>query len=102
MDYKIVPYFTDVITRHTEGEFHYKIANGFDLVQDMYDNHPNIYHGFVGVARKLRKRLDFNESVLVDMIIDIVQGYPYFWQITSDEKIKLYNMVIRLKDEIYS
>jgi hypothetical protein len=102
MDHKIVPYFTDVITRHSEAEFHQKIANGFDLVEDMRINHPNIYNGFVGVARKLKKRLHFNENVLVEMIIDIVQEYPYYWKITESEKIKLYYMVLRLKDEIYS
>lgn len=102
MDYKVVPYFTDVITRHSEAEFHQKIAEGFDLVVDMQVNHPNVYHGFVGVARKMRKRLQFNESVLVQMIVDIVESYPYYWRITPDEKMKLYNMVLRLKNEIYS
>lgn len=102
MDYKVVPYFTDVITRHSEEEFHQKIYEGFDLVLDMQINHPNVYNGFVGVARKLRKRLHFNENVLVEMIVDIVESYPYFWRIRPDEKTKLHNMVIRLKNEIYS
>jgi hypothetical protein len=102
MDRKIVPYFTDVITRHSEREFHYKIANGFDLVDDMRINHPNIYHGFVGVARKLNKRLRFNEGVLLEMIVNIVQEYPYKWTITESERTKLFEMILRLKDEIYS
>lgn len=101
MDKQIVPYFTDVITRHSEPEFHEKIADGFDLVDDMRINHPNIYHGFVNVAHKFRKRLVFNEAVLLEMIIDIVQSHPYNWNITPDERVKLYNMVLKLKMEIY-
>jgi hypothetical protein len=102
MERKIVPYFTDVITRHSQEEFHQKIAEGFDLVEDMRLNHPDVYHGFVNVARKFRKRLVFNENVLLEMIIDIVESYPYYWHITADERAKLYNMVLRLKMEIYS
>ena len=101
MERRIVPYFTDVITRHTEEEFHTKIAEGFDLVEDMQVNHPEIYNGFVNVARKFRKRLVFNEGVLVAMIIDIVESHPYFWNITIEERAKLYNMVLKLKMEIY-
>lgn len=101
MDQQIVPYFTDVITRHSEQEFHEKIAEGFDLVDDMRINHPKIYHGFVNVAHKFRKRLVFNENVLLDMIIDIVESEPYNWNITIDERAKLYNMVLKLKMEIY-
>ena len=102
MERRIVPYFTDVITSHSEAEFHQKIADGFDLVGDMYTNHPDIYNGFVNVARKFRKRLVFNEGVLVAMVIDIVESQPYNWNITIDERAKLYNMVLRLKMEIYS
>ena len=101
MDYKVVPYFTDVITRHNEEEFHQKIKDGFDLVEDMRTNHYEIYHGFVNIARKFKKRLVFNENVLLDMIIDIVESYPYYWNITPDERAKLYNMVLKLKMEIY-
>jgi hypothetical protein len=101
MERRIVPYFTDVITRHTEEEFHKKIAEGFDLIDDMRNNHPDIYEGFVRVAKKFKKRLVFNENVLLDMIIDIVESYPYYWNITIEERAKLYNMVLRLKMEIY-
>jgi hypothetical protein len=102
MDYYVVPYFTDVITRHTEEEFHRKLKEGFDLVEDMRINHPQLYNGFLRVTRKFRKRLIFQEMVLVDMIIDIVQSFPYYWHITVDEKAKLFDMVLRLKMEIYS
>ena len=102
MDRRVVPYFTDVITRHSEPEFHEKIAEGFDLVEDMRINHPDIFNGFVNVAKKFRKRLVFNENVLLEMIIDIVESYPYYWNITIDERAKLYDMVLKLKMEIYS
>ena len=101
MERRIVPYFTDVITRHSQEEFHQKLEEGFDLVEDMRINHPEIFTGFVNVARKFKKRLVFNENVLLEMIIDIVESYPYFWNITIDERSKLYNMVLRLKMEIY-
>ena len=55
MDRRVVPYFTDVITRHSEPEFHEKIAEGFDLVEDMRINHPDIFNGFVNVAKKFRR-----------------------------------------------
>ena len=35
------------------------------------------------------------------MIIDIVESYPYYWNITPDERAKLYDMVLKLKMEIY-
>ena len=57
MDMRIVPYFTDVITRHSHEEFHQKIAEGFDLVEDMRINHSELFNGFVNVARKFRKRV---------------------------------------------
>lgn len=101
MEMRIVPYFTDVITRHTETEFHQKIAEGFDLVEDMRINHPQIFDGFVRVARKFKKRLVFNENVLLNMIVDIVESEPYSWNISADERAKLYNMVLKLKMEIY-
>ncbi len=43
----------------------------------------------------------FNENVLVDMIIDIVTDQPYNWYISPDERTKLYDMVMKLKMEIY-
>lgn len=102
MDRYVVPYYTDVITRHSEQEFHQKIAEGFDLVEDMRINHPHLFNGFMRVTKKFKKRLIFNEEVLVDMIIDIVSSFPYSWNITSEERIKLYDMVSKLKMEIYS
>lgn len=102
MDKYVVPYFTDVITRHSEPEFHTKLAEGFDLVEDMRINHPNLFNAFIRVTRKFNKRLIFNEGVLVDMIIDIVQSFPYFWKITPDERAKLFHMVQKLKMEIYT
>lgn len=102
MDYKVVPYFVDVISRYTEAEFHDKLANGFDIVDDLRDNHPDIYGGFIKVTRKLRNRLNFDHRVLFDMIISIVESPPYNWKITNTEHVQLYNMVIKLNDEIYS
>ncbi|HKG88801.1 MAG TPA: hypothetical protein VKA95_10775 [Nitrososphaeraceae archaeon] len=102
MDYYVVPYFTDVITRHTEEEFHKKIAEGFDLVEDMRINHPHLFNGFMRVTKKFQKRLVFNENIMVDMIVDIVQSPPYNWRISTDEHAKLFGMVSRLKMEIYS
>lgn len=102
MEHYVVPYFTDVITRHTEVEFHQKIEEGFDLVEDMRINHPNIFNPFMKITKKFKKRLIFNEIVMLDMIIDIVQSYPYYWNITPDERSKLYNMILNLKMEIYS
>ena len=102
MEHKIVPYFSDVITRHSEQEFHTKIAEGFDLVEDMRFNHPQVFWAFMKVARKFKYRLIFNESVMSDMVIDIVESAPYNWQISIDERAKLFNMVCRLKMEIYS
>ena len=102
MDKYVVPYFTDVITRHTEAEFHQKLNEGFDLVEDMRVNHPRLFWGFMKVTKKFRTRLEFNEGVMVDMIIDIVQSPPYYWNIFMDERMKLFDMVSRLKMEIYS
>lgn len=102
MQHKIVPYFTDVITRHTEAEFHQKIDEGFDLVLDMKVNHPDVFWAFLRVARKFRNRLIFNEGVLLGMIVDIVQSKPYNWIITYDEQVKLFAMIHKLKEEIYS
>lgn len=97
----IVPYFLDVITRHSEDEFHQKIANGFDIIDDMRINHPHLYYGFIRVTRKFKKRLAFNEAVLLDMIVTIVEGYPFFWHIGIDERSKLYDMIMKMKMEIY-
>jgi hypothetical protein len=102
MEHKVVPYFSDVITRHSEKEFHEKIAQGFDLVEDMRNNHPDIFWAFMKVARRFKNRLVFNEGVMSDMVIDIVQSPPYNWFITADEHAKLFGMVSRLKMEIYS
>ncbi len=102
MKYYVVPYFTDVITRHTQEEFHQKIAEGFDLVEDMRINHPNLFNKFLNVTRKFKKRLIFNENIMLDIIIDIVQDFPYYWTITPDERAKLFDMIYRLKMEIYS
>lgn len=102
MDYKVVPYFADVITRYTEQEFHQKLAEGFDIIDDMRMNHPQIYNGFIKVTRKLRNRLNFDHTVLFNMIIEIVEGQPYLWQITGEERVKLYRMVLKLNSEIYS
>ena len=101
LDVSVVPYFTDVITRHNEPEFHQKLAEGFDLVEDMRINHPDVFNRFVNIAKKFKKRLIFNEGVMVDMIIDIVESYPYYWNITIDERAKLFDMVLKLKMEIY-
>jgi hypothetical protein len=102
MDYYVVPYFTDVITRHTEEEFHTKIAEGFDLVEDMRINHPRLFNGFMRVTKKFKNRLVFNENIMLDMIVDIVESAPYNWQISPEERHKLFGMVSRLKMEIYS
>lgn len=102
MDKYVVPYFTDVITRYTQDEFHQRIAEGFDIVEDMRNNHPHLFWGFIKVTRKFRNRLVFNENVLFDTIMDIVEGYPYYWAIRSDERAKIFDMVHRLKMEIYS
>lgn len=102
MDMYVVPYFTDVITRHTEEEFHQKIEEGFDLVEDMRINHSRLFNGFMRVTKKFKNRLVFNENVMLDMIVDIVESEPYFWHITIDEKAKLFAMISRLKMEIYS
>lgn len=102
MDYKVVPYFADVITRYTEQEFHQKLAEGFDIIDDMRINHPQIYNGFIKVTRKLRNRLNFQKEVLFTMIIEIVESEPYNWHITDSERIKLYAMVVKLNNEIYS
>ena len=102
MDKYVVPYFLDVITRHSEDEFHQKIADGFDIIDDMRMNHPHLYNGFIRVTRKFRKRLVFNENVLLEMIVDIVQEFPFYWNIKPEEKAKLYDMVLKMKMEIYS
>ena len=102
MKHYVVPYFTDVITRHSQEEFHQKIADGFDLVEDMRINHPDLFNRFLQVTRKFRNRLVFNENILLEVIIDIVESFPYYWKITPDERSKLFNMVLGLKMEIYS
>ena len=102
MDMYVVPYFTDVITRHSQEEFHQKIAEGFDLVEDMRDNHPRLFNGFMKITKKFKNRLVFNEMVMLEMIVDIVQSEPYNWIITPEEQGKLFAMISRLKMEIYS
>lgn len=98
----VVPYFLEVITRHTEEEFHYKMANGFDIVQDMYMNHPKAYRAFISFAKKFGDRLNFNHNAIFITIIEIVKSHPYYWTITDEEGLKLYQMTLRLRDIIYS
>jgi hypothetical protein len=102
MKHYVVPYFTDVITRHSQQEFHQKISDGFDLVEDMRINHPDLFQRFLRVTRKFRNRLVFNESIMLDVIVEIVESFPYFWKITPDERAKLFDMIHKLKMEIYT
>jgi len=71
---EVFPYFKNYLLRkYEEEDFHRKVDEDFDLIQDLYDNHYAEYMKQLSRARKVRRFINWNNERLCTAVVDALQ-----------------------------
>src|SRR5687768_13085187 len=73
----IVKWLDVVFMKYTPQEFHYRMANGFDFFSDAMTNHSKQFKFYMGMARRLRKRIVLDQNNLYNTIIRMLERKGY-------------------------
>ena len=95
----LVGWLDKCFTRYTPDVFHMKMTQGFDFVQDMQINHHQQFRFIMGMARRLRKRIQTDTPTIYNVIIGMLERKGY--NPTPQEKMKIYSNIDQVIHMIY-
>ena len=84
----MVSWLEKCFTKYPPHEFHYRMSNGFDFVQDMKMNHPQQLRVIVGMAKRFSKRIKTDKDRVYTVIIKMLERKGY--NPTQYERQKIY------------
>ena len=96
----IEPWLESCLVKYTETDFHKRMLEGFDFIQDWKSNHHAKYAAILRALRSVRHRIILDESKIYDVII--AQLSKNGWKITDWEKTRFMENIRTLIQEIYS
>ena len=95
----LVGWLDKCFTRYPPQAFHYKMSQGFDFVQDMQFNHGTQFKLIMGIARRIRKRIQTDTDTIYNVIIRMLERKGY--APTQQEKMKIYRNIDQVIRMIY-
>ena len=112
----VVPWMAKCLTRYSEYDFHYRLnpafcvvhqrqhlepCRRFDFIEDWYENHASEYQMFIKATRKLRGYFEFDEQVVFNQLMHILQT-GHHWAVYPHERQKIWENILQVKTAIYS
>lgn len=95
-----IPWIDYCFNKYPEQEFHTRMLNGFNFVQDMKENHIDRYNYILRAVRRVRKRIQLDEEKL--LVVVVSECNKRGWTITDWEKQRFREDIVTLIQEIYS
>ena len=95
----IIPWIEYCFDKYSEEEFHQRMSNGFDFIQDLKDNHPGRYYRILKAIRAVRERIELDEQKILIAVLKELNKRG--WTITDWEKDRFRMDVSVLIAEIY-
>lgn len=97
----VIPWFVTVITKYPEAYFHQKMADpSWDFIVDWKTNHADKYGKMIHYARKLRRRFHFDTQEVLNRVVGALNEEAG-WIIYPEETMQLYDVIDRVRAEIY-
>jgi hypothetical protein len=99
-DSYIIPWIRTRFEKYTEEQFHERMVDGFDFLQDLKVNHPDKYKLCVLSIRPIRNRIIIQKNAIYGGILEIFAQYG--WTVTDKEQDILMKDVTELVHELYT
>ena len=96
----VVPWLSYCLQKYSEQDFHMRMADPhFDFLLDWKTFHIQRYNTMLKIARKWRGIYELDINEVLDLIVKILNKESG-WTVYPWEKIKLYETINRVKQEI--
>ena len=96
----VVPWLCECLVKYSESEFHMKMSQNFDFIQDWQINHPKRYHMFIRGGRKFKNRVNFDTDEILSRVVTILEQNG--WHVYPNEINKLRYTINQVRMSIYS
>lgn len=96
----VVPWINSCFAKYSEKDFHIQMETGFNFIEDWKRNHPERFGKFIRTARAFRHRFEYNQLSIYNEVMVIFERKE--WRISNTEKVRLMDVILRLKEMIYA
>ena len=95
----VVPWLCECLAKYSEAEFHQKMSQNFDFIQDWELNHPKRYNMFIHGGRKFKNRVNFDTDEILSRVVTILENNG--WVVYPQEINKLRYTIHQVRMQIY-
>lgn len=94
-----IPWLASCFEKYSEEQFHQKMAEGFNFIEDWQQNHKARYTAFIFGAKAIKNRFYWNSGAIVEGVVEMLQRKG--WSVYRNEQAELMRTVETVRTEIY-